>query len=458
MPVDRSRLPQLGPEPAFAFPRIRRRVLPNGLKTWTVEHHEVPLVSVLVLIPVGSAADPTERPGLAAMTGDLLDEGCGDLDALQLHEALGRIGAHLETEVGADATLLGLTTLERFAARGFSLLADLVVRPRLDAAEFDRVRDLRLHRLAQLRDLPPAQAERLFSRMLYGTHPYGHLPIGTEDSLRTMSVDEVRSFHRQLADPHRATVIAVGDATHEQLANLIEQAFGTWPAFDAGPPAFADTALETPPAAGSERVVLLHRPGAAQSELRMGHVGVPRSSPDYPALLVLNMVLGGQFVSRINMNLRERKGYTYGARTSFDFRRGSGPFVLQASVQSDATVDAIRESFAELQAIRGARPVTRQELQLGRAALTRGYPRNFETAEQVGRGAAQLALYDLPDDYFTTFVPRVLALDEHDITRAAATYIDPSSVAVVIVGDREKVWPSIRELGLGDVTEVDAAT
>jgi predicted Zn-dependent peptidase len=166
------------------------------------------------------------------------------------------------------------------------------------------------------------------------------------------------------------------------------------------------------------------------------------------------MILGGQFVSRINMNLREDKGYTYGARTSFDFRRGPGPFVLHASVQSEATVDAVLEALGELQAIRGARPVTPHELETARAALIRGYPRSFETAEQISRGAAQLALYELPDDYFSTFMPRVLAVDEAAVTRAATQHIDPARLLTVIVGDREKVGPGLPRLNLGAVTEV----
>jgi predicted Zn-dependent peptidase len=165
------------------------------------------------------------------------------------------------------------------------------------------------------------------------------------------------------------------------------------------------------------------------------------------------MVLGGQFVSRINMNLREDKGYTYGARTAFEFRRAPGPFVLHASVQADATADAVREAIAEIQAIRGDRPITREELELGRASLTRGYPRNFETADQVARGAAQLALYELPDDYFTTFVPKVLALDEKAVTEAAARHIDPSKLLTVVVGDRDKILPSLKGLEMGEVTD-----
>ncbi|HEX6975749.1 MAG TPA: pitrilysin family protein, partial [Vicinamibacterales bacterium] len=228
MAVDRSRLPSLGADPAFVFPEIRRNTLANGLKVWTVEHRAVPLVSFLVLLPAGAAADPADRPGLAAVTSDLLDEGCGDLNAIDVHEALGRMGAHLDTEIGSDATLLTLTSLSRSATRAVSLLAQMVMDPRLEQRDFDRVRELRLNRLVQLRDMPPGLAERAFAKLLYPNHPYGHLPIGTEGSLRAMTLREVVGFHRQVYAPSRVTVIAAGDAPHEELASLVEQAFGGW--------------------------------------------------------------------------------------------------------------------------------------------------------------------------------------------------------------------------------------
>ena len=452
MAVDRARLPSLGPDPLFRFPEIRRRTLGNGLRVWTVEHHAVPLVSFLALLPVGASADPQDRPGLAAITSDMLDEGCGDLDALALHDTLGSIGAHLDSEIGSDATILTVSSLVRFADRATALLADMVTRPRLEAPDFDRVRELRLNRLVQMRDMAPALADRAFAQLLYGNHPYGHLPIGTEDSLRSMMLGDVREFHGSMFAPSRMTIVAAGDATHEALGDFVQAAFGSWTAPPTGD--LADAASLPAPSPPRERVALLHRSGAAQSELRIGHIGVPRRTPDYHALLVLNMVLGGQFVSRINMNLRENKGYTYGARTSFDFRRGPGPFGLYASVQSEVTVDAIFEALGELHAIRGDRPVTPAELETGRAALTRGYPRNFETAEQISRGAAQLALYDLPDDYFSTFMPRVRAVDEAAVTRAASHHIDPSRLLTVIVGDRDKVGPALPRLNLGAVADL----
>jgi predicted Zn-dependent peptidase len=452
MAADRSRIPALGTERPFTFPEIRRTTLANGLRVCTVEHRQVPLVAVLALVPAGASSDPADRPGLAAITGDMLDEGCGDRSALDVHEALGRIGAQLDLDVGHDATVLGLTTLERYLDRGLELVRDMLIRPRFEQREFDRVRDLRLNRLLQLKDMPPALADRAFTQLLYRNHPYGHLPIGSEGALRALMIRDITSFHRRAFLPARTTVIAVGDAAHERMADAVAQAFGSWTAAASEP--LADPDAFPPPTPPPTRLALVHRGGAAQSELRIGHVALPRRTPDYHGAMVANMILGGQFVSRINMNLREDKGYTYGARTAFEFRRAPGPFVLHASVQSDATAEAVREAIGEIRAIRGERPVTRQELELGRASLTRGYPRNFETADQVARGAAQLALYDLPDDYFTTFVPRVLALSEDEVTAIAAKHIDPDRLLSVVVGDRDKLMSSLKGLDMGDVSDV----
>jgi len=452
MPADRSRLPALGPDPSFRFPQIHRSVLANGLRVWTVPHRQVPLVALLALVPVGASSDPPDRPGLAAITGDMLDEGAGDRSALDVHEALGRIGAQLDLDVGHDATVMALTTLERYLDRGLELIRDMLVRPRFEQREFDRVRDLRLNRLLQLKDMPPALADRAFTQLLYRNHPYGHLPIGSEGALRALMIRDIAAFHRRAFLPSRTTVIAVGDASNEAMTAAVANAFEHWSAEADGPVADPETFPEPP--APPSRLALVHRAGAAQSELRIGHVALSRRSPDYHAALVANMVLGGQFVSRINMNLREDKGYTYGARTAFEFRRAPGPFVVHASVQADATADALREAIGEIRAIRGERPITRAELELGRASLTRGYPRNFETADQIARGAAQLALYDLPDDYFSTFIPRVLSLGEADVTAAAFKHIDPSRLLAVVVGDRDKLMPSLKALELGDVADV----
>jgi predicted Zn-dependent peptidase len=411
------------------------------------------VVSFLLLLTSGASADPPGRPGLAALTADLLDEGSGDRNAIDIENALARLGAQLETEVGLDATVLSLLTLGRFRDEALALLADVVTRPRFAEADFARIRELRLTRLLQLRDLPPAVADRTLARLLYPAHPYGHLPLGTAEGLRQATLEETRNHHAMAWQPGALTLIAVGDASHEELLGSARKAFGAWrPAPVGHPPLAAPGPDDRPPSPGP-LVAIVDRPGAAQSEVRIGQVAVPRQTPDYHALLVLNAILGGQFVSRLNMNLREDKGYTYGARSGFEFRRAPGPFVVQVAVQTSVTADAVREALGEIEAIAGARPASVEELELARSALTRGYPRNFETAGQVARSLAQLVLYGLPDDTFEQFVPSVAAVGIEEVT-AGARRLDPRRMVVAIVGDRERVADGLASLGLGEPSVV----
>jgi zinc protease len=449
MTVDRSRLPAVGPDPLFRFPSIVRHRLSNGLDVRTVEHRSVPVISFVVQVNDGSGADPADRHGLAAIAADMLDEGTGSLSAIDVSERLARIGGEFDIDVAPDATVFSLTTLTRFADRGASLLSDILARPSLREEDFTRVRQMRLDRLRQLRDLPPAVAERAFLRLLYRDHPYGHLPIGSDAALRAMSLDEVRRFHRTAYRPSRATLVVGGDMSHAELRDVADRAFGSWTEGDAAASPAPPAAIE-PALVSNTRLAVVPREAAAQSELRIGHLTTRRDTPDYPGLLVLNAVLGGQFVSRVNLKLREEKGYTYGARTGFDWRRGISPFGLQASVHTAATVDAIRDSLNELHAIRGGRPATDSEMVLAKATLTRGYPRNFETAQQVTRSVGQLVLYDLPDTYFEEFVPKVNAVDANEVTRVAQRHLDPSRVVTLIVGDHQAISESLRTLQLGE--------
>jgi len=237
---------------------------------------------------------------------------------------------------------------------------------------------------------------------------------------------------------------------HVHLAEIAAGAFGSWESGSRHHGEAPVPAAEMPvPARPSARLAIVPREAAAQSELRIGHLSARRSTPDYPALLVMNAVMGGQFVSRVNLKLREEKGFTYGARTGFDWRRGPAPYVLQASVHTAATAEAIQDSLRELEDIRNARPATESELALAKASLTRGYPRNFETGQQVARSVAQLALFHLPDTYFEEFVPKVQAVSVGDVTRAAAKYIDPQTCATLIVGDHAAIADSLVSFGLG---------
>ncbi len=444
MTVDRSRLPTPSPTRTLGFPAIEKTTLPNGLRIWTVRHTQVPLVAFTLLVRSGAAFDPAGKEGLAAFTADMLDEGSRDRSAIEMHEALAKLGAQFDTDIGSDATVASVTVLSRFAARALELLSDMVARPALRDADFTRVRQLRLHRLTQVKDVPAAVADRAFLKLIYGAHPYGHSPMGTEASVAGVTADDVRAFHRRAIRPSVSTLIAVGDCDHAAIVKLAADAFGDWTGSGAAEIAAAGA---LPQAA---RIHVVSRPNAPQSELRIGQVAVGRDTPDYHPLVVANTILGGQFVSRINLNLREDKGLTYGARTAFEFRRLSGPFVLQASVDTAGTARAVQESISEIAGIRGQRPATAAELELGIAALTRGYARSFETGEQIGRAALQLAVYDLPDDYFEQFVPRIERVTTDDVSRVMTRHLDPAKLTTLIVGDLDVVGPEIARLDLGE--------
>jgi zinc protease len=436
--VDRSQLPPLRPVPRFTFPRVMKSTMANGLGVWTAHHDEVPITEFMLVVRHGAASDPIGHEGLSAFTTDMLDEGSGPFSALEVSEQLARIGAQLGVDVGADAILVGVSSLTRFVERALQLLADIVVRPALREDDFERVRRQRLNRLVQLRDMPGAIAERVFMRLLFGDAPYGHTPLGREASLNAMTVDDIRAFHQRTFRPGEATLVAVGDVDHDTMCRLAGAAFGSW---DGGP---STSVRDDVPLPVPARLNIIARPGAPQSELRIGHVAVSRSTPDYHALVAANMVLGGQYVSRVNLNLRGEKGITYGVRTAFEFRRFPGPFLLSVSVDKAATALAISESMKEISDIRQARPVSASELAIGIAALTRGYAKNFETCDQLARAVAQMALFNLPEDFYSEFVPRIEALTPDEVTQAAARHLDPSRLTALVVGD---VDPASQEFG-----------
>ena len=452
--VDRTRLPLPGADPAFSLPAFERAELGDGTAVWVAEHRRAPLLTLHLLLPTGYAADPPDKPGLASLTAALFEEGTAGLSAVELDTALKRIGGHLTTAVTCDATVVALTVLSQHAAAGLRLLFETTMRPCLDADDVARERELRINRIRQQRQSPGAVADRVFLEALYGPHPYGHLSIGTESALRSIGPADVEAFHRHGYAAAPWTLVAAGDVAPTALIAEAERA---WAA--ARPPVDRLPAAAGPPEPGpaGERMVFVARDGAVQSEIRLGHAGPPRRTPDYYALLVLNMVMGGQFVSRINQNLREAKGYTYGASTAFDWRVGRGPFRLQTSVQTAATVDAIREAVREVADIRGARPASDGELAVAQAALTRGFPRTLETAAQVARAGVQIALHGLPADAYAQFPRRIAAISAADVRRAAERHIDPGGLVAVVVGSRPDVFDGLSELGFGAPVELAAA-
>jgi zinc protease len=446
--VDRSRLPELGPEPPFFSPSIRMTTLDGGLRVWTVELHNTPVVTLLLLLPTGSAADPADRLGLASLAADMLDEGSNGRSSLDIYDALARLGAHLDTDVSADATTLTVNTLARSSGPALELLSDMVLRPSFENGEFERVRRLRLGRLKQLKTIPSAVADRTLLELLYPAHPYGHLPIGIETTIRDARPAEAMEFCRELHGAVPATLIATGDVRHTDVVDEVRARFGEW-RFTRNSN-WLDANIQQPPADPPARLAVVDRPGAAQSEIRIGQVATSRQTPHYFSLLVLNTVLGGQFVSRINLKLREEKGYTYGARTGFDFRRGPGPFALQVAVQTEVTAEAVADATAELHDILSTRTPSPSEVELAKKSLTRGYVKNFEAAEQIARLLANMALHDLPADYFARFAAEISAVDPDSTAAAAAAHLHPDRMLTVVVGDSAAVLPAVSSVSPGE--------
>jgi zinc protease len=447
-------LPKPKPDPKLVLPRIQRRKLSNGLEVLIVEQHELPVVTMNLVIKSGAAADSNDRAGLASLTADMLDEGTKTRSSLDISNQLSSIGARLFTNASWDSSNINLLTLTRHLDRALDIFADVLLNPSFPETDLSRLRAQRSVGLQQRRDDANSIAGTVYSSLLYGrNHPYGHPQTGDEASIKATTGADVRGFYETYYRPNNAALIVAGDVTPETIIPRLEKALGAWKAGNV--PAVNISAPGQN--LGKTHVYLVDRPGAAQSVIQIGQLGVARSTPDYFPLLVMNSLLGGAFVSRVNLNLREDKGYTYGARTGFDYRRGAGPFTASAGVQTAVTKESVFEFMKELRGVRGEIPVTQKELDYQKQAIIRRYPSGFETPEQITRQLSALVLYDLPDDYFNNYLARVQAVSLADVQRVATKYLDPDHMAILVVGDRKVIEPGLRSLGdIGSITFLDA--
>jgi zinc protease len=452
--IDTSKLPKPGPNPSFKLPPVQRRTLSNGLEVLVVEHKELPIINMNMVVKTGAAADPAGQAGLASLVADLLDEGTKTRTALEISDQLADLGSSLGVGAGWDSTGANLTTLKRHLDRSLDIYSDVILNPAFPEKDLERLRASRLASFRQRRDDPNQIASMVYTSLIYGaSHPYGHVLTGEEQSVGSIKPADVRKFYETFFRPNNSALIVVGDTTMEEIAPKLEKAFGRWE--KAHVPAVDVTAA--PARRDRSTLYVVDRPGSAQSVILAGHIGVPRSNPDYFPLLVLNTLLGGQFTSRINLNLREDKGYTYGARSSFDFRRGAGPFTASAPVFTDKTKESVIELLNELRGVRGERPVDGGELEYAKQAIIRGFPRSFETPAQIADRLEAIVTYDLPETYFNRYIESVERVTLEDINRVAKQHLRPDRLAVVIVGDRQKIEQGLRsleEIG-GTVTFVD---
>lgn len=449
VPAWRKQLPALSAPKPLAFPPVETRRLANGLTIHVVEHRELPVADFVLVVGTGAEADPARHVGLATMTAQMLTEGAGRRRSLDIADQEAFLGIELSAGSGWDASRIALHTPTAQLDSALALFADVALRPTFPANELDRLKRERLTTLLQLRDRGPEIANVVYSSLLFGAeHPYGRSLIGTEASTRRITRADVRRFYDSYFRPNNATLIVVGDVTADDVERRVQSLFGRW-----ARRAIPTMNYRTPPAAGSTMVYLVDKPGAPQSSVRIGAIGVARSTEDYFPLLVMNTILGGSFTSRLNNNLRETKGYTYGASSGFGMRRAPGPFTARAEIVAAKTDSSLIEFMKELRSIRDT--VSGAELLRARRFLQLQLPGDFETTGDIASQLVPVVLYGLPLDYYGSYVQRIEDVTQADVQRVAQRYIDPSKLTIVIVGDRKSLEPSLRELGLGEVSVRD---
>ena len=444
--LDRSKPPVLGPPPKVSLPPIVTRELPNGLKLMIVEQHELPLADFVLVVRGGGTLDPATKGGVANLTSSMLTEGTTTRNSLQIADQIAYLGIGLSGSSNWDASTVSLHTPTSQLDSALALFSDVVLHPSFPSEDFERVRKNRLTSLVQLKDRPTAIADQAYASILYGSeHPYGHNLIGTEASVKGMTTADLQSFYKSNFIPNSSTLIIVGDVNASQIESKIKSLFGSWQRGIQTQFTFGNT-----PKANATTVYLIDKPGAAQSSFRIGSIGVPRSTKDYFALNVMNTILGGPFTSRLNQNLRETHGYTYGARSRFDMRQSAGPFTASAEIVAAKTDSSLVEFMKELNGIRDTVPTV--ELSKAKRYLQLGMPGDFETTQQIANQLVPVVLYNLPLNYYNDYVANIEAVTQADVQRVAKQYIDPASLAIVIVGDRKNIEAGLRAINAGPIS------
>ncbi|MDP9360139.1 MAG: insulinase family protein [Acidobacteriota bacterium] len=441
-PIDRTTAPEPGPPRPYHFPHIARRTLDNGLRLLVAENHNAPLVSMRTLMRSGADYDTPELAGLASLTGELLDEGAGIRDAVRLAEDLGLLGASLGSGADWDASYISVDSLSRTFDEALAIFTDVNRQPMLPESSLDRVRSERLMELLQQRDDPGAIAGKRFSNLIYGGGTYGNTVIGNPESVARITVEDVRRYYATHYVPNHGSIVIAGDVDAGLALDAASRFFGDWPAAGIPPrPRIAPKQHE------SSRIYLIDRPTAVQSEIRIGHIGIARSTEDYFALSVMNALLGGVFNSRINLNLRERHGYTYGARSMFAFRRQAGPFVVSAPVRNEVTRESVTEVLSELRRIRTG-DVEQRELDDTKSYMMGSFPSTVQSSGDIAGRLLDMELYDLPQDYFDRYRENIGAVSKAAVERVAQKYIDPDRAIIVIVGNAVQIREPLGTLGM----------
>jgi zinc protease len=448
--ADLSVRPTPGAPRAYTFPAFTAQTLPSGLRVVVAPIRKLPLVTVLALVDAGSVADPAAQEGVAQLTASLLTEGTGDLSGAALAELVESMGSTLDAGADWDSSVVKLTTLSSRLPEAISLLARVLTEPSLPDDEFQRLRNERLAELLQQRSEPRSLADEAFAQAIYAPGArYAKPDGGSEQSVRGLTLEQLRAFYAARYSPHSTTVVLVGDVGSDEGFSLVSRVLGTWTG-TTPPPCDAPDAVGT----AHRGIHIVRKPDAPQSELRVGHVGPRRLTPDYFPLTLCNAILGGLFSSRLNLNLREEHAYTYGAHSGVDWRRWGGPFSMDAAVQSDVSAAAVREILNEFDRMR-SEPVTANELSLAQSYLDGVFPIRFETTRAIASALASQAIYGLPADYYDSYRANIRAVTAEDILRVAQIHFDPNQLKIVAVGDPTTIAAPLEALGVGDVVISD---
>lgn len=437
-PIPMTERPKPGPAPQYNFPNFERRKLSNGLEVITAPVHKLPVVTVLAVFDAGSIMDPSGKEGVAQIAARALVE-----SDPTLAEKLEMIGTSAEAGADWDSATVGLTVLTSKLSDALKLFADIITKPAFPAREIERLKAERVAELLQLESEPRGLADEMFERFLYDAGSrYSKPDGGSKESVSALKREDVVEFYKSAYRPSNCKLIIVGDVESDAVVKLVEGILGSW----AGAGSASQKPVGIGKAARTERALqIVARNEAPQSELRVGHLGVPRNHPDYFPLVILNSVLGGLFSSRINLNLREVHGYTYGASSYFDWRKDVGPFVVSTAVQSEVTAPAVKEILLEIDRIRAAE-ISADELSLATSYLAGVFPIRFETTGAIAAALATLVVYELPEDWYDNYRSNITSITQGDVLRAADAHLKPEQLQIVVVGNPAVIQAPLNEI------------
>jgi zinc protease len=447
----REQAPAAGPVRAFEFPAVSEITLANGMRVLHARHGRLPIVSAHVVIDAGAATEPADKGGLAQLAASALHAGTTTRDGGRIAWELERLGVQLKTSADWDALQASITVPVGRTDRALDLLSDVIRNAAFPETEIERMRAEQLAEILQRLKEPRALASDVAGRCVFARDvPYARPLIGSTTSVSALRADDLRNFHSARFTPRNSAIIIVGDIAAADARALAERCFGDWQGERVAAPEFA-----VRPRATGTTIFVVDRPGAVQSELRVGHIGVPRGHQDYFTLLVMNTIFGGAFTSRLNMNLRERNGFTYGARSSYAFRRRPGPFLVQTAVGTDVTVRAVEEILRETERLRNE-GVRDEEVDNARDYLVGVMPLQMQTTDQLAVALADLFVFELPVDYFANYRARIAAVTTADVRAAARAHLRPDELAIVVVGDARSVRAGLEALGKGPLERIPA--